>query len=141
MEDRVGEIFDTGGASPYMLLVADVKPERQSEVAGITHVDGTARVQTVSRIENPLYYDLIRRFDKITGVPVLLNTSFNVRGEAIVNSPLDALECFLFTGLDYVVLGDYLIAKSENTAHCLDIAYDEYRMRVAQGTRKRSGRP
>ena len=126
LAERSRDYFDLDRGSPYMLLVADVKPERQSEVAGITHVDGTARVQTVTRLENPRYYDLIKRFDDITGVPMLLNTSFNVRGETIVNSPLDALECFLFTDLDYLILGDYLIAKSENTIHALDIAYEAY---------------
>ena len=76
------EYFDLDRGSPYMLLVADVKPERRAEVAGITHVDGTARVQTVTRIESPRYYDLIKRFGEITGVPMLLNTSFNVRGRS-----------------------------------------------------------
>ena len=129
LAERAQDYFDLDLDSPYMLLVADVRPERRSEVAGITHVDGTARVQTVTRMVDSRYYDLISRFADITGVPVLLNTSFNVRGEAIVNAPLDALECFLFTDLDYLVLGDFLVQKSENSEHWLDVEYTDYLMR------------
>ncbi len=123
---RSSEFFDLDGASPYMLLVADVRPERRAEVAGITHVDGTARVQTVTEAENPLYHDLITSFGEITGVPMLLNTSFNVRGEAIVNTPGEPLDCLLFTGLDCLAIGDFLVAKSENGETAVDVSRDDY---------------
>jgi len=105
------EYFDGIGASPYMLLVAPVRPERRATVPAITHVDGTARVQTVSRETNPLYYRLIEAFARRTGVPVLLNTSFNVRGEPIVCTPEDAIRCFRGTQMDHLALGDLVLSK------------------------------
>jgi len=78
----------------------------------VTHVDGTARVQTVARTVNPLYYRLIEEFERLTGVPVLLNTSFNVRGEPIVNTPDEAIACFLGTGMDRLALGDFVAEKA-----------------------------
>ncbi|MFW6161245.1 MAG: carbamoyltransferase, partial [Planctomycetota bacterium] len=101
--DRAGEYFDLDAPSPFMLLVADVRPHQRDAVPAITHVDGTARLQTVAREENPLYYDLIAAFADVTGVPVVLNTSFNVRGEPIIRSPADALACFQSTGIDTLV--------------------------------------
>ena len=98
--------------SPYMLLVHPVRPEQRTRVPAITHVDGTARVQTVTREMNPIYYRLIEAFGRRTGVPMLLNTSFNVRGEPIVCSPEDAIACFRGTEMDYLVLGDLLLSKS-----------------------------
>jgi carbamoyltransferase len=95
--------------SPYMLLIADVKEEKRGVVPSITHVDGTARVQTVTKEENGSFYDLIKAFYAITGVPVILNTSFNIAGEPIVETPNDALKCFMSTEMDYLVIGDYII--------------------------------
>jgi carbamoyltransferase len=96
---------------PFMLFVFPVRKNKQSIISAVTHVDGTARIQTVSKENNSLYYDLIKEFYKIKKIPVVLNTSFNVRGEPIVMSPKDALETFLKTGMDYLVIGNYFISK------------------------------
>jgi carbamoyltransferase len=99
-----------------MILVYDVLPEKRALIPAVTHVDGTGRVQTVSRQTNPKYYRLIEEFDKLTGVPVVLNTSFNIRGEPIVHRPEQAIECFLKTGMDALFLGDYVLTKSVESA-------------------------
>jgi carbamoyltransferase len=104
--------FDSVGESPFMLKVCPVKPEMRNVLPAITHVDGSARLQTVSKSINPVYHDLIGKFGEKTGVPVLLNTSFNIQGEPIVESPVDAIRCFFSTGLDALALGSYLIQKS-----------------------------
>jgi carbamoyltransferase len=110
--DRVGEYFELDCPSPYMLLVAQVRPERRV-VPSVTHVDGSARIQTVTREENPLFYDLIAEFDRRTGCPVIINTSFNVRGEPIVCTPGDAYVCFMRTNMDVLVMGNFLLYKRE----------------------------
>jgi carbamoyltransferase len=110
--ERAGEYFDTRGASaPFMLKVFAVHESKRDVIPAVTHVDGTARVQTVSREENERYYDVITKFGEITGVPVILNTSFNVRGEPIVTTPADAVRCFLGTDIDEMFLGDYIVRK------------------------------
>jgi carbamoyltransferase len=98
--------------SPFMLLTARVRPDKQHLLPAITHLDGTARVQTVSRAQNPLYYALIEEFGKLTGVPVLVNTSFNVNGEPIVCTPAEAFNSFAHTDMDYLVMGNALIPAS-----------------------------
>jgi carbamoyltransferase len=98
--------------SPFMLLTARVRPDKQHLLPAITHVDGTARVQTVTRAQNPLYYSLIEEFGKLSGVPVLVNTSFNVQGEPIVCTPEEAFNSFAHTDMDYLVMGDALIPSS-----------------------------
>ncbi len=110
--DRTKEFFDINVPSPYMLLVAQVKEDKRV-VPAITHVDGSARLQTVDRESNPLYYDLIRAFGERTGVPIIINTSFNVRGEPIVCSPEDAFRCFCATAMDALVLGPFVLYKEE----------------------------
>jgi carbamoyltransferase len=109
--------FEFGGPasepeSPFMLLTARVRPDKHHLLPAITHVDGTARVQTVTRGQNPLYYALIEEFGKLSGVPVLVNTSFNVQGEPIVCSPEEAFNSFAHTDMDYLVMGDALIPAS-----------------------------
>jgi carbamoyltransferase len=99
-------------ASPFMLLTARVRPDKVHLLPAITHADGTARVQTVAQSHNPLYYALIEEFGKLTGVPVLVNTSFNVAGEPIVCSPEEAFNSFAHTDMDYLVMGDALIPAS-----------------------------
>src|SRR5947207_9657291 len=94
-----------------MRLARRVRPEWIDKSPGIVHVDGTARVQTVRRETNERLYRLLKEFEALTGVPVLINTSFNVKGEPIVETPEDALACFLSTGMDYLALHDMLIAK------------------------------
>lgn len=109
--EAAAQYFDHARPSPYMLVVDSVRAEQRGRVPAITHVDGTARVQTVSRKDNPCYYRLIDAFGRRTGVPMLLNTSFNVRGEPIVCTPDDAIACYRGTEMDYLVLGDLLLAK------------------------------
>lgn len=116
LEEKLGECFDIKVPSPYMLLVAPVK---MANVPAITHVDNSARIQSVSREQNPRYYDIIKAFYEKTGCPVIINTSFNVRGEPIVMSPQDAFNTFLNTFMDYLVLGDFIISKKDNT-HLVD---------------------
>lgn len=112
LAERAREIFEGDQESPFMLLAMGVRPEWRSRVPAIVHVDGTARVQTVRRETNARLYALLEEFDALTGVPVLVNTSFNIRGQPIVESPRDALNCFLATGIDYLALHDMLIAKN-----------------------------
>lgn len=111
LEEAVGEWFTYEERAPYMLHVYDVKPEKRDEIPGVTHVDGTARLQTVSREDNERYHRLISEFERRSGVPIVVNTSFNIKGEPIVNSPTDAIRCFLGNGLDYLVIGDYVVDK------------------------------
>lgn len=111
LEDKLEECFDIKVPSPYMLLVAQVK---RTDVPAITHVDNSARIQSVNREQNQRYYDIINAFYDKTGCPLIINTSFNVRGEPIVMSPKDAFNTFLNTFMDYLVLGDYLISKKDN---------------------------
>jgi carbamoyltransferase len=111
LAERVDEIFEGAEESPFMLLVKRVRPEWSDKIPGVVHVDGTARIQTVREDQNARLYRLLKEFDAITGVPVLINTSFNVKGEPIVETPDDAIACFLNTGMDYLALHDMLIAK------------------------------
>jgi carbamoyltransferase len=113
LEEKVDDYFVNCKDKPssYMLFVAPVKKGKEGVIPAVTHVDGTGRVQTVSRASNPRYYELIKRFGELTGVPVVLNTSFNVKGEPIVNSPVDAMRCFYTTGLDYLIMGNFLLYK------------------------------
>jgi carbamoyltransferase len=132
LREDVSEYFELDRESPYMLLVAQVRKDRcigledahklsirerinqvRSDIPAITHVDYSARVQTVDRRDNPRYYDLIKAFKDLTGYGVIINTSFNVRGEPIVCTPEDAYRCFMRTEMDYLVLGDFLLAKTE----------------------------
>jgi carbamoyltransferase len=99
--------------APYMLLAPPVRPDKRAVIPAVTHADGTARVQTVRREQNPLYYDLIERVGRHCGVPVILNTSFNVRGEPIVCTPEDAYRCFTKTGIDVLVMGRTVTFKPE----------------------------
>jgi carbamoyltransferase len=95
-----------------------VQPDKQAVVPAITHVDGTGRVQTVSRDTSPLYWSLIKEFEKLTGVGLVLNTSFNVMGEPIVCRPEEAIECFLNTGIDRLIMGSYVVEKKADQGWC-----------------------
>ena len=109
MEEYVSEYFDIDVPSPYMLLVAKVKqPEK---IPAVTHVDGTGRLQSVSKNTNSLYYELINEFYKLTNVPVIINTSMNVMGEPIVNTPEQAHAMILKTDMDYIIMGNYVLGK------------------------------
>jgi carbamoyltransferase len=107
LEEYTHMYFDIDVASPYMLLVAPVK--KPEKIPAVTHVDGTGRLQTVSKEINPLYYDLINEFYKITDVPVIINTSLNVKGEPIVNTPEQAYNMLTNTDMDYLVMNNYMI--------------------------------
>jgi carbamoyltransferase len=136
LRERVADYFELNCDSPYMLLVAPVKKERQipmsqeqrsfwgiqklnvprSEIPAVTHIDYSARVQTVSQETNPDYHAVIKAFEQLSGCPVIVNTSFNVRGEPIVCTPADAYQCFMRTHIDYLVLGPFLLDKKEQPA-------------------------
>jgi carbamoyltransferase len=111
LEERAADYFAGAVRSPYMALTFDVRPEQRSRVPAITHVDGSARVQTVARAESPLFHRLIAEFERRTGVPMLLNTSLNVRGQPIVADPRAALGLFYSTGLGGLALGPYYLRK------------------------------
>ncbi len=113
LEEEAAEWFVGGEQSPFMLFVFDVRAEKAERIPAVRHVDGTARVQTVNARQHPLYYDLITEFKRLTGVPVLVNTSFNTRGEPIVSSPRDAIECFWTSPLDALAIGSFLLQKPE----------------------------
>jgi carbamoyltransferase len=112
LADKASEWFEIDCDSPYMLLVAQVR-EGKRVIPSVTHVDNSARLQTVSRAESPLYYDLIAEFCRLTGVPVIINTSFNVRGEPIVCTPHDAYLCFMRTNMDHLVMGHHVLDKKD----------------------------
>jgi len=136
LEDKTSEYFGMDTKSPYMLLVAPVKESKRrpvskeedgrfglarlnvvrSEIPAVTHVDYSARVQTVNHATNPLLYDTMKKFDQKYGCPVIINTSFNVRGEPIVASPEDAYRCFMRTNMDYLLMGDILLEKTAQKA-------------------------
>src|SRR5690349_2224924 len=105
------EYLESAMDSPFMILTAQVRPEKRSIIPSVTHVDGSARPQTVEKEINPLYWRLIDEFGKRTGVPVIMNTSFNLRGEAIVHTPTDAIRTFFTSGMDALVIGSYLVEK------------------------------
>ena len=133
LKEDLSNWFNLNVESPYMLLVADIKSEKKiemteeqkqlfgidklnikrSEIPAVTHVDYSARIQTVTQKNNKPYYDLISKFKEITSCPVIVNTSFNVRGEPIVNTPTDAFNCFMGTELDYLVIGNCILEKNK----------------------------
>ncbi|HEY0762603.1 MAG TPA: carbamoyltransferase [Pyrinomonadaceae bacterium] len=133
LREHVADWFELDADSPYMLLVAEVSPEKRvgisaseeklsgieklrikrSEIPAVTHVDYSARIQTVTRETNPLYWEIIEAFRKLTGCPVIVNTSFNVRGEPIVCTPADSYRCFMRTEMDYLVLENFLLSKPQ----------------------------
>jgi carbamoyltransferase len=111
LKEVAGEYLEHACDSPFMILTNPVRPEKRDVIPSVTHVDGSARPQTVEKEISPLYWDLINEFGKRTGVPVLMNTSFNLRGEAIVNTPTDAMRTFFSSGMDALVIGSYLVEK------------------------------
>jgi len=111
LEEAGPSLFEHYHTTPFMTLTFQVRPEKKKDIAAAVHVDGSARVQSVTRAQNQRYYDLIKNFAVKTGVPGVLNTSFNLKGETIVNSPFDAIRTFYTSGLDGLILDRYLIAK------------------------------
>jgi len=110
-KEAAGEYLESAADSPFMILTAQVRPEKRAVIPSVTHVDGSARPQTVEKEINPLYWRLIDEFGKRTGVPVIMNTSFNLRGEAIVHTPTDAIRTFFSSGMDALVIGSFLVEK------------------------------
>ncbi len=110
-KEAAGEYLESATDSPFMILTAQVRPEKRALIPSVTHVDGSARPQTVEKEINPLYWRLIDEFEKRTGVPVIMNTSFNLRGEAIVHTPTDAIRTFFSSGMDALVIGSFLVEK------------------------------
>ncbi|MGA2421038.1 MAG: carbamoyltransferase C-terminal domain-containing protein [Candidatus Acidiferrum sp.] len=110
-KEIAGEYLESATDSPFMILTAQVRPEKRAVIPSVTHVDGSARPQTVEKEINPLYWRLIEGFGRRTGVPVIMNTSFNLRGEAIVNTPTDAIRTFFSSGMDYLVIGNFVVEK------------------------------
>jgi carbamoyltransferase len=115
LEEAVAEWFVNGSVSPFMLFVYDIVPEKADQIPAVRHIDGTARIQTINRQQQPRYYDLLKAFEQRTGVPVLVNTSFNTRGEPIVCTPRDAIECFWTSPLDALVIGSFLLEKRQDS--------------------------
>ena len=145
LHERLGDYFEQRSPSPYMLMVAPVKEElrlpmtveqqklfgidklhvKRSELPAITHVDYSARIQTVHQETNPRYYNLLKAFEQRTGCGVLVNTSFNVRGEPIVCTPQDAYRCFMRTEIDFLVVENFLLAKVDQPAIERDDSWKE----------------
>jgi carbamoyltransferase len=148
LAEKVSEWFEHAEASPYMLIVANVRESiqceinksdellfgierlniKRSSIPAVTHVDYSARIQTVHRETNPAYYELISEFGRITGCPILVNTSFNVRGEPIVCTPTDAFKCFMGTELDVLVIGNLILFKSDQDSDLLENYRDKYEL-------------
>jgi len=110
-KEAAAEYLESATDSPFMILTAQVRPEKRGVIPAVTHVDGSARPQTVEKEINPLYWHLLDEFEKRTGVPVVMNTSFNLRGEAIVHTPTDAVRTFFSSGMDALVIGSFLVEK------------------------------
>jgi len=145
LQDKAAEWFDLNVKSPYMLFVTKLNKNKcfetadntttaqgldklkikRSQVPAITHVDNSARVQTVSSDSNAMFYQLLKKFDSKTGCPMLINTSFNVRGEPVVESPLDAIRCFMKTEMDVLAIGSFLLVKKEQLKKLDDTSYEE----------------
>lgn len=117
-EDDASTYFDCDVPIPeptdFMLMVYPVKKEWHDKIPSVTHVDGSGRLQIVKRIQNPLYYDLIKEFGRISSIPILINTSFNIRGEPIVCTPFDAYKCMMGTGIDYLIIDKFMIKREDN---------------------------
>ncbi|MDQ9170456.1 carbamoyltransferase C-terminal domain-containing protein [Oxalobacteraceae bacterium R-40] len=111
IEEECANWFVNGGVAPFMLFIFDVRQDKADRIPAVRHVDGTARVQTVNRAQHPLYYDLLHAFAQRTGVPILINTSFNTRSEPVVCTPRDALESYCSTPLDALVIGSFILEK------------------------------
>lgn len=113
LSEFANEYFDINQSSPHMLIAVNVKTKKISEIPAVVHIDNSARVQTVDKSNNPKFRKLIESFYEETGCPVLLNTSFNVKGQPIVNSPEDAINCFLSTNIDVLAIGDFVVVKDQ----------------------------
>lgn len=123
LEEDAAEWFNNAESSPFMLFIYDVSQDKSGKIPAVTHVDGTARIQTINQTQHPAYYRLLRAFKEKTGVPVLVNTSFNTLGKPIVCSPRDAISCFWSSPFDALVMGSFLIEKSHDRKNHSDYSY------------------
>lgn len=130
MEEKAHEHFDLDHPSPFMLETCQTISKL--DLPAITHVDGSARVQTVTAVSNPLLYSLLQEFDALTGCPIILNTSFNVRGEPIVCTPLDAVRCFIKTDIDCLVVGNYLFLRNENNMDAIAQVLNSFEQQITE---------
>ncbi len=112
LAEATGEYFETDYPSPFMVQAYKIRPNQRARIPAVTHEDGTGRLQTVERDVNPLYWSLLQRFGELTGVPVLINTSFN-ENEPIVNTPAQAIDCFLRTNMDVLAMGPFVARKTD----------------------------
>lgn len=126
LAEKIGDYFKADASAEYMLLICPVKPDKRETIPAVTHADGTARVQAVHRDVNPGLHAILEAFERHTGVPVLINTSFNVNGEAIVETPRDAIECFLYTDIDYLMIEGRLIAKADNADKAIRVSNEAF---------------
>ena len=113
LDKYASDYFNLNHESQHMLIATKVKPHKKKDIPATVHVDNSCRVQTVNEETNKKFYDLIDNLYKLTNIPVILNTSFNVKGQPIVNDPEDAILCFLKYNIDYLAIGDYMVKKSK----------------------------
>jgi carbamoyltransferase len=125
LEEDAGDWFEKASFSPFMLFVYNVKEDKADRIPAVRHVDGTARIQTINREQHAAYYDLLSEFKKITGVPVLVNTSFNTRGEPIVCTPRDAIECFWTSPFDALIINSFVLEKQSTSEQTYVSTTDE----------------
>jgi carbamoyltransferase len=128
LEEDAGEWFENAHYSPFMLFIFNVKPNKSHKIPAVRHTDGTARIQTVNKHQHPLYHDLLQAFKRKTGVPVLVNTSFNTLGKPIVCNVRDAVECFWGSPFDALVIGSFLLEKHNDKK---DISSNTYVQQAA----------
>ena len=127
MEDAK-DYFDLLSPVPFMLFVYPVKKDKRKVIPAVTHVNGSGRLQTITKQQNLKYYKVIKAFEKITKVPVLINTSFNIKGEPIVCSPEDAYRCMMGTGIDYLIMDNFFIAKKDNMRDAWDSTQKKWKL-------------
>lgn len=120
LKEKANEYFDCKGVAPYMIFNYTVHGNKRAVIPAVTHIDNTSRIQTVSEPDNPAFYNLLLEFEKITDVPVLLNTSFNLRGYPIVNTPAEAFETFCTGGIDFLYIQGYLLSKKDISSDIID---------------------
>ena len=134
LREQVKEWFEQDDDVPFMMQVFQIREDKRGQIPAVTHVDGSGRLQTVHRDTNPRYYDLIGAFGDLTGVPMVLNTSFN-ENEPVVCKPAEALDCFLRTKMDVLVLGDFIVARAATDARAPSYGRGRRRSRVSGNSR------
>jgi carbamoyltransferase len=134
LEEEAANWFEGAEYSPFMLFVYDVKEDKADQIPAVRHTDGTARIQTVNEQQNKKYYDLLQAFYRRTGVPVLINTSFNTLGKPIVCSPRDAIECFWTSPFDALIIGSFVIEKNADHRRHTNLSAANVAPELLEGT-------